>query len=428
MSRLFLLLTGLYMSISAIAQNGYGSTSIYDRTLIGLPKDTVVYTLPPNALWYETDWKDSVYKFKEFQDTRLVFANGFSPSTRLRANYNIFLETIDVTTATGEISAMKKLTELRTLIIGEHKFIYEPELGYLELVVEGNISIGSKTIMNCITELSSGYKYALTGFDVRTGRDKKTRYYWPREYYYIISADGKVHRPGTLTLPLLLPEYKNEIRDFVKEHKIDYRDNDDVSMVVLFCNNLSAQRHDDDRGSWKDSVYRFNQFMEAEIWRRSMQNTVQSIQARLNYDQLNGAMVTINKGDTVNIDVTNVESVQVGETLFLRDKTHGFIEVLLRGKVMLGMQRQIDVFSRTIAHVPDSVLHSKNEFNRGAIYKKEDRFFIIKGDRSMTASQQAVMWAFPGNNSKIREFVAANNTNFKSREDLLKLMSFCAQL
>ncbi len=221
-----------------MAQSGYGTRSIYDRSVPDLPKDTAVYTLPPNTFYYDQLWKDSIYRYPGFQESRLVFENGFSPNTKLNVNYNIFLETMDVKDETGSVSVMKKLPEVRKLILGNHVFLFKPEFGYLELVVEGNVSVGVRTYMECIVELSNGYKYPQTGFDQRTSRARYTRHYWISERHYILTADGKVHRAGTNTLPRMMPEHKREIRSYAKDNKIDYRKKTDVIRMVNYCNGL----------------------------------------------------------------------------------------------------------------------------------------------------------------------------------------------
>src|ERR1044071_7950682 len=76
---------------SSVAQNGYGSMNVYDRTR-DLPKDKHLFVLPPNDYWYKQKWADSVYLFGEFQPGKIELATGIVPTNRPMLNYNIFLD------------------------------------------------------------------------------------------------------------------------------------------------------------------------------------------------------------------------------------------------------------------------------------------------------------------------------------------------
>jgi len=52
--------------IEATAQDGYGSTSVYDRVAT-LPKNKHLFIIPPNHVWTEQLWKDSVYRIRSRQ-------------------------------------------------------------------------------------------------------------------------------------------------------------------------------------------------------------------------------------------------------------------------------------------------------------------------------------------------------------------------
>ncbi len=219
---------------NTFAQSGYGTTSVSDTGKRGLPTDKV-FTLPPNQFWDAQNWKDSVYRFVEFQAGRLEFANGFSPSTQLVLNYNTFLETIDVKDEKG-IGILKELPELKMIHIGDHKFIHDPAHGYLEIILDGNLSVAKKSFMSAKVGTSNGFIYPMTGMDVKTQTHQFARYYEPTKLLYILDQAKVIHRVGTRVLPSLLPSMKGNIKDFVRVNDIDYRKEEDVLKVVRFCN------------------------------------------------------------------------------------------------------------------------------------------------------------------------------------------------
>jgi hypothetical protein len=421
------------------AQSGYGTTTIYDTNVRELPADSTVFELPPYQLWDRQPWSDSVYRFPEFQPGKLEFANGFSPSTRLNVNYNIFLETIDVKDEKG-IGILKKFPELKIIYIGETKFVYNPSLGYLEIILDGNISVAKRTVMAAVVGLSNGFKYRMTGMDVKSQTYKATRYYWPIELYYILDSDYKPHRAGSLVLPTMLPSIKHKIKDFVRINDISYRDKEDILKVVRYCNeNYSGPVHSENpllvlripaktsimQSAWKDSVYRFNGFQEALI---SFESGSKRETIEVDYNLVTGWFDTRDKtGDTLALSTGNrIKIANVDGVAFLNDGASGLVEILMHGKIGLGLKKRIVLQGESNANV-DSLV-AVYLIPREKVYYLENTYYFIRKERCILANARTLMSLFPGRKEEITKYISTYDPDFSSKKDLMDLLTYCTQL
>ena len=218
------------------AQTGYGSTSALDR-VSKLPKDKHVFVLRPNEYWYKQDWADSVYAFPEFLPGKMEFTNGFTPNNRMFLNYNVFLQKFVIREDNGDVVGLDYSKEIKYIWVGDHKFIYSPPFGYLEIILEGKASVAESTFMRVIYELGTVNRYPSSVYDDRTAISKTPRYYWQEKAYYVFSDPSHMHRSSPAALPKIFPRQKSKIHSFQKEHHNDYKKRDDLLEIVSYCNN-----------------------------------------------------------------------------------------------------------------------------------------------------------------------------------------------
>ncbi len=112
--KLFILLIAVGFLKTASAQDGYGSTSVYDR-VVQFPKGKRLYKLPPLQVWDHQPWKDSVYRFPSFQEGRLEMDKGFTPSFRPMLNYNFFTGSIQILAPDGTKTHLKRSEEIKAV-------------------------------------------------------------------------------------------------------------------------------------------------------------------------------------------------------------------------------------------------------------------------------------------------------------------------
>ncbi|MEI9921384.1 MAG: hypothetical protein WDO14_21745 [Bacteroidota bacterium] len=241
---MLLLAAGLFRQIAS-AQDGYGSTSVYDR-VVQLPTGKRFFIVPPTKEWNETEWRDSLYTFDSFQKGKLEMTNGFVPSHRPMLNYSPMNEGIVILPETGPAVAMRKSPAIKFVWIGDHKYINHPAFGFLEIVFAGKVSLARKQFMSGIYELSNGTKYSIRATNditpaayIRVPLKGTTRYYWIEERYFFVGEDMKVFRSTAASLKHLLPKQKSAIKAFSKSNHIDYRKKDEVLKMVVYANEVA---------------------------------------------------------------------------------------------------------------------------------------------------------------------------------------------
>jgi hypothetical protein len=422
------------------ALNSLGQQQSYWERVPDRARDSVYFTLPINQYWYNQPWRDSVYRFPEFRQGRFEFANGFSPSTTLNMNYNIFLETIDTKDSAGQVRRVGKFPEIKFIWIGDRKFYNHPNFSYLEIILEGTISVAVRTQMAVGVESRaySNYVYSPLGVDYRTGAEPETRRYYPVETVYIVDMDDKVHRVGSLLLPSLFPTIKYKIKAFADANKIDYRNKSDILKIVKFCNDnyvAPAQKsvvrrtlrvpHNTDlkNSAWRDSIYRFHEFDDALI--RYTEGPVDASR-RLNFDFTTGWFKTINyKGDTIPLAPPHrVVTVNIDGVIFMNDGIEGPVEVRKQGIVGLGVKKRIVPKDEFVVKQADEAY----SISREKVYEIERSYFFIKKNRAFAATPKMLITLLPKFKRQIAEYLVANNLDLDNSADIIKLLSYCERL
>jgi hypothetical protein len=246
MKTFFVLLFSTLAIKGAFAQDGYGSTSVYDR-VVHLPTDKHFFVAPPAREWNETPWKDSVYRFQSFQKGKLEMTNGFVPSHRPLLNYSAMAGAIVIRTDSNQTVVMRKSPAIRFVWIGDHKFVNDPAFGYLEIILDGKVCLAQKTYMDGIFELSNGSKYSMAAVMdmgaafIKTSFKASTRYYWVEEQYFMLGSNMKALRCSPGALKHFLPKHKAAIKAFSKSNRINYRKREDLLKIVAYANEQAAK-------------------------------------------------------------------------------------------------------------------------------------------------------------------------------------------
>lgn len=222
----FVLLSGVFIVGTTAAQTSHT-----------LPKGVRFFTIPPNEYWHAQPWsRDSLNLFPEFQESKLEFNNGFTPTSQLLMNYNLFTEKFLVKESEEHITPFEFTNEVKYIWIGDHKFIHSKQFGYLEVIMQGRVSVAVNTFVNVIVDPNSMQRYPLSLSDNRMGVAKTTRYYYVDQKYYIFADPSYIYRSSPAALPKIFPKEKRTIRDFEKNQHTNYSKREDVLKIALFCN------------------------------------------------------------------------------------------------------------------------------------------------------------------------------------------------
>ncbi len=170
--------------------------------------------------------------------------------------------------------------------------------------------------------------------------------------------------------------------------------------------------------------------------------TGQSYSAVLNYEKTEQQMVLIRNNQLFLFkDHQAVDTVYMDDRVFVPAET-GFYEVLVSGPATLFMQHKarLDNTGATLAYGTKTstagVTHISKIFSQdGAINLKipenfkvvddSDFFLRVDGQILKVLNKKQLLKLFPGKSDKLEEFIKANDTDFKSADDLAGLVEYC---
>lgn len=170
--------------------------------------------------------------------------------------------------------------------------------------------------------------------------------------------------------------------------------------------------------------------------------TGQSYSAVLNYEKTEQQMVLIRNNQLFLFkDHQAVDTVYMDDRVFVPAET-GFYEVLVSGPATLFMQHKarLDNTGATLAYGTKTstagVTHISKIFSQdGAINLKipenfkvvddSDFFLRVDGQILKVLNKKQFLKLFPGKSDKLEEFIKANDTDFKSADDLAGLVEYC---
>jgi len=231
---LFLILSHCY--------NGMAQ-SLEQIKLESLKSSPDVFYLPAHTFLSEVAWRDSIYMFPYFQYGRITFATGFSPEDKVLMNYNLYLLQMDLITKENDTTQIKRTKELKLISIGDHLFLLDYKLGYVEVIKQLPVSLGVLNVMNTEhMEYVSGSleRSDYNKDDIRGRPSVYDRYYRKVKLYYFIDKDNTVYKATRASILKLFRKNKDEIDVYLRENGIDFEDKNDLVKLLLFC-------HDDVR-------------------------------------------------------------------------------------------------------------------------------------------------------------------------------------
>jgi hypothetical protein len=155
-----------------------------------------VFYLPAHTHLDEVAWRDSIYLFPSFQYGRITFATGFSPEGTVLMNYDLYFDQMAVITKDGDTSQINRTKELKLISVGDHLFLQDYKVGYVEIIQQLPVSLGVLNVMNTIQMVyaSGNRDGSIFGFDVRGTPSVYDRYYRKGKLYYFVDRDNKVYK------------------------------------------------------------------------------------------------------------------------------------------------------------------------------------------------------------------------------------------
>jgi hypothetical protein len=184
--------------------------------------------------------------------------------------------------------------------------------------------------------------------------------------------------------------------------------------------------------SWKDSVYRFPNFLEGSL--NFMNRNTTTLRALYNLNIFFDRIEIISeRGDTVPMNNTgNVQFITMNDNVFFNHKSKGFLEIVQVGKLNLGIKHYIKVVMESgtgerFAITDNGFRNLTTKYDR--VYTKEKLYFLISEDLTIyRPTIHTFMTLLPNYKDKISDFFKINKLDLRIESDLFSLINYCKTL
>ena len=197
--------------------------------------------------------KDQVYRFPSFQRGTVFFRNGKSSVAKL--NLNLLLDEMQFIDPKKDTLAIADPASIERIEIDGANFLYSD--GYLELIgVYGNGvgqvglavkrklkivdrqkegAYGQKTSTSSISSMNTH----LSGNDIQYDLTvKENLVVGKEETFYLLDEKQNLRLLNKLNMLKAFPEHKQAISHYLKQHKVDYKNEAELRALLIFSSEL----------------------------------------------------------------------------------------------------------------------------------------------------------------------------------------------
>jgi hypothetical protein len=193
---------------------------------------------PTASLW----WRDSLRRFPSFMEGRITYGSQRTAVSVDQLNYNLLTGEMESIGQNGDTSTLKNQHEIRSLFIDDFLYYHDAAKGYIEVLMQGPLSLGAhsrlKMINNALSaEANAGSAHA-PYFVLKPG----DRVYRKEVVYYFIDKDGRVQPASKEVVIRSFYPRRSKIENYLKAHDVDFKHEGDLRALLSFCNQLPAKK------------------------------------------------------------------------------------------------------------------------------------------------------------------------------------------
>lgn len=197
----------------------------------------ILYRERPYENITTTSWRDSLYRFDQFQEGRVRFINGFSKNYKL--NYSLASGEMEFIDASGDSLVLDGTADLRLVNVGGNIFFHHPKVGYIELLLQMPIALGVKRFLGVERKEvvgDNGYGQqtfttsAVSSF-YRTSPSAFSNYdilYEKVNQYFFIDGRNVPRVANRYSLLKLFPDHRVELKQYLRRNRVNFRREGDM--------------------------------------------------------------------------------------------------------------------------------------------------------------------------------------------------------
>jgi hypothetical protein len=413
------------------------------------------FTLPAWTSVTKVPWRESIYRFQEFQKGKITYTKGFELDYEFDLNYNVYNETMDFINEAGDTLSIINKGEIRAVQIGNKTFFHESNSGYYEVLLRLPVALAFRNqFVLDHTESNNTYQ----GPDPTVPRGVVATYdriYVKGFSYFFIDQNNEVKKATRASVLKMFPDHNTEIKGYLLEHNVDFDSREDLIELTIYCNQfVDAHKNDSTAPGGAmtvrlqagkrfppkkvmDSLYRFPEFKEAKVmW---SDKSFSFLPEKMNYNLFTGKMDVIDeKGDTVKFTRwTETKTVNLDGDVFFQDFDRGYLEILLQGNMVLAVKNSFALVTDEVLLEGERLMEqaSASEVSNRTSVTKYDRlyqlqrtYFFINRYQAHEANKFSILKLMPKHRDVIVDFINENNLSFTDEQDLKELTTYCNRL
>jgi hypothetical protein len=209
----------------------------------GAQQSAKLYRVRPGESLRHSVWRDSLYRFDNFTEGRVTFIKGISKTYKL--NYSLLSGEMEFIDHDGDSLILRGTPDLRIVNVGGRIFFHHYRAGYIEVLVQMPIALGVKHFLNVERrEVTGDNGYGQTSFQTtavnsiyRQSGSSFSNYdvfYEKAAIYFFIDRTNSPLVATRNSLFRLFPNHRTELKEFLKENRINFRDRKDMMALTNY--------------------------------------------------------------------------------------------------------------------------------------------------------------------------------------------------
>ena len=189
---------------------------------------------------------DSLYRFSEFQEAKVLWADNSSSFHPEKMNYNLFTGRMDVINERRDTVKFSQWHQAKILNLDGDVFFQDFEKGYLEILLQGGLALAVKNKFILVNDEeileSAGLLDQANASDVYNKAPVTTydRLYQLQRTYFFITRN-QAQEANKLSILKLMPRHREAVVNYINENNISLTDERHLRQLTTFCNGLLAK-------------------------------------------------------------------------------------------------------------------------------------------------------------------------------------------
>jgi len=203
----------------------------------------VTLRLPAGKRFPPRKVTDSLYRFSEFQDAKVIWTDHSSSFHLEKMNYNTFTGKMDVINVNGDTVKFTRWHETEIVNLDGIVFFQDLEKGYMEILLHGDLAVAVRNNFTIVTD-----KTMLQGLglmDQATASELSNRtpvttfdrlYRLEKTYFFIYRNEP--YEASKFSILKLMKKDRDAVIEYLNNNNISLNNEQQLKQLTTYCNRL----------------------------------------------------------------------------------------------------------------------------------------------------------------------------------------------